>query len=204
MTEVLNEYKKILNASKTLGLEVNAGKCELFLVNAESDECLNSLQSFNMLTPGVKLLNKENLTLLGAPIFPNAIENSLEPKLQKLILMSQRLKEIDAHDAFFLLGNCFSMPKLTYTIRTSPCFLKSEILNKYDSVIKNCLQDILNISLEEPAGDQATLLIKLGGLGIKLASEVALPAYLSSVYSSNSIVQSLIPESIKQDLNPFL
>ena len=82
-------------------------------------------------------LNKNNLTLLGAPIFPEAIESILEPKLEKLILMANRLKEIDAHDALFLLRNCFSMPKLTYNLRTSPCFLNSEILNKYDSIKRN-------------------------------------------------------------------
>jgi hypothetical protein len=155
-----------------------------------------ALDEFNNLTPGVKLLTKNNLTLLGAPIFPEAIESILQPKLEKLILMANRLKEIDAHDALFLLRNCFSMPKLTYNLRTSPCFLKSEILNKYDSIIKESLQEILNVKLDEKAWDQSTLPIKLGGLGIKLASEVALPAYLSSVYSSKSVVKSLLPESI--------
>ena len=103
------------------------------------------------MTPGVKLQNKNNLTLLGSPIFPEAIESILEPKLENLILMATRLKEIDAHDALFLLRNCFSMPKLTYHLRTSPCFLKNEILAKYDSIIKESLQCILNVKLGEKA-----------------------------------------------------
>ena len=203
VTQVIQDYKRILEATSNLGLQINPGKCELYLVNPLLEECKNALDTFNNVTPGVKLLNKANLKLLGAPIFPEAIDSILEPKLENLILMANRLKEIDAHDALFLLRNCFSMPKLTYHLRTSPCFLKKETLNKYDSIIKESLQDILNVKLDEKGWDQSSLPIKFGGLGIKLASEVALPAYLSSVYSSKSTVKSLIPASIREDLNTF-
>ena len=57
--------------------------------------------------------------------------------------------------------------------------------------------------LDEKAWDHSTLPIKFGGLGIKLASEVSLPAYLSSFYSTTSIVKSLVPHLIKDDLNPL-
>ena len=159
-------------------------------------KCLEKKKKKKKVTPGVKLLSKDNLTLLGAPIFPEAIESILGTKLENLTLMVNRLKEIDAHDALFLLRNCFSMPKLTYNLRTSPCFLKKEVLIRYDTIIKEALQKILNVNLDEKAWNQSTLPIKFGGLGIKLASEVALPAYLSSVYSSKSIVKSLIPDLI--------
>ena len=132
-----------------------------------------------------------------------AIDNVLKSKLESLKLMASRLKEIDAHDALFLLRNCFSMPKLTYTLRTSPCFLRMETLNEYDTIINQSLQDILNVKLEEKAWNQSTLPIKIGGLGIKLASEVALPAYLSSVSSSKTIVKSLVPHLLKEDQNTF-
>ena len=202
VSQVIQDYKRILNAT-SLGLEINPNKCELFLVNPSSNECTNALDKFNNLTPGMKLLDKKNLTLLGAPIFPEAIESILTPKLEKLIVMASRLKEIDAHDALFLLRNCFSMPKLTYNLRTAPCFLKKDILNKYDTIMKESLQAILNVKLDENAWVQSTLPVKLGGLGIKLASEVALPAYLSSVYSSESIMKGLIPDSIKEDPNSY-
>ena len=53
------------------------------------------------------------------------------------------------------------------------------------------------------ARKQSSLPIKLGGLGIKLASEVALPGYLSSTYAIKSIVQSLIPDLIKENQKIF-
>ena len=93
------------------------------------------------------------------------------------------------------------MPKLNYFLRKAPCFLNKEILEKYDSIIRNALEDILNVKLDGRAWEQSTLPIKLGGLGIKLASEVALPGYLSSAYATNSIVQRLIPDHMKEDQN---
>ena len=102
VSEVFRDYNKIQEATSTLGLEINPNKCELFLVNPNSEESTNAHDKFNNLTPGVKLLDKKNLTLLGAPVFPEAIEKMLEPKLEKLSLMANRLKEIDAHDALFV------------------------------------------------------------------------------------------------------
>ena len=69
----------------------------------------------------------------------------------------------------------------------------------YDTYIKNSLQKILNISLEDQAWNQSTLPINLGGLGIKLATEVALPAYLSSAYASKNTVNSIVPAYIQED-----
>ena len=61
------------------------------------------------MTDGIRLIQKEDLTLLGAAVLPEAIENMLIAKREKLILMSQRLLEIDKHDALFLLKNCYSI-----------------------------------------------------------------------------------------------
>ena len=79
------------------------------------------------------------------------------------------------------------------------CFLNKGILRDYDDSIRYSLQKILNIQLEVSAWNLCTLPINLGGLGIKLASEVALPAFLSSSYASISTVKSLVPLHIRED-----
>ena len=86
---VLSDYQQILKALSTHGLEVNPSKCELFLINPQSDECINALASFRKITDGIKLVEKEDLTLLGAPIFPEGINKVLESKLEDLKLMSK-------------------------------------------------------------------------------------------------------------------
>ena len=77
-------------------------------------------------------MNNYNLTLLGSPIFKEAIKSSLGPKLENLELMASRLKQIDNHEALYLLRNCFSIPKLNYLLRTAPCFIEKDELQKYD------------------------------------------------------------------------
>ena len=63
----------------------------------------------------------------------------------------------------------------------------------YGDVIKHSLQDLLNVQLSSIAYSQATLPVSFGGLGVRLASDLALPAFLSSVMSSSDMVQQLLP-----------
>ena len=58
---------------------------------------------------GIKIVNSSELTLLGAPIFPEAINAVLEPKLSSLKTMTKRLLEIDNHEAFFLERHGFTI-----------------------------------------------------------------------------------------------
>jgi len=43
---------------------------------------------------------------------------------------------------------------------------------------------------------QATLPVKHGGIGIRLATQVSLPAYLSSVASSSDLALQLLPQRL--------
>ena len=89
---------------------------------------------------------------------------------------------MDAHDALFLLRNCFAIPKLTYVLRTSPCF-QSPLLKSYDSKIRSALEKVVNIQLSGLSCEQCTLLVWFGGLGIRSAEDIVLPAFLSSIYA---------------------
>ena len=201
---VLSDYQRILDAATNLGLTVNPNKCELCIINPQSVDTSIALNRFCELTDDIRLIQKEDLTLLGAAVLPEAIENMLIAKREKLILMSQRLLEIDKHDALFLLKNCYSIPKLTYVLRTVPCFTRPDILQTYDLIIKEALENILNTSLKQDScWIQSTLPVNLGGFGNRLASEIALPAYLSSVRASIGTTSSLLTPEIQQDRNAF-
>ena len=76
-------------------------------LNENQRETKSVLDKFRSVTPKIKLIPQENMSLLGSPINANATERILSDKLQELIVMTTRLKELDAHDALFLLKNCF-------------------------------------------------------------------------------------------------
>ena len=110
--------KPLKAAAATYSLEVNPTNCELFIIRPESDECHNTHELFCKASPGqceVKLLEKHDLTILGAPILAEGIRKVLTDKIKSLKTMTERLKEIVAHEALFLLRNCFSIPKLTFS-----------------------------------------------------------------------------------------
>ena len=133
---------------------------------------------FRAATPGIKLIPQDNISLLGAPIHKNATSAILGKKLDELKLMSKRLLDLDAHDALFLLKNCFFIPKLLYLFRTSPCF-SNRILEEFDNTIRNTLQSILNVNIDDSKWTQSSLPVGLGGLGVRSATELPyLPSYL--------------------------
>merc|ERR1712020_54115 len=256
---VFNDLQKIKDATNTHGLEINPGKCELFIISPDPNQNVSSativheikemnvtnvtkvlggavgqsqssmertvpsssslynilsrniqdvnvtnvINRFDDLFKGIKILNKSELSLLGAPIFPEAINTILNPKLENLKLMASRLNEIDNHEALFLLRHCFAMPKLTYFLRTSPCFLEQDTLEKFDKIIKDTLVNILNISLPDMAYNQATLPISKGGLGLRLATEIALSGFLSSVCATKSKARNLLPMNVTNATNVF-
>ena len=136
----------------------------------------------------------------------SSVTKSLDKKLIEFKRLCGRLQVLNSHDAFFLLRNCFSVPKLLYTLRSAPCYA-NHLLKQYDDTIRNTLQLILNISLSDSSWDQASLPISSGGIGVRLAADLALPAFLSSVAGSLDLVKKLTPPRLHDsvgDLDPYL
>ena len=139
---VFLNFKKLLSTENSLGLKVNPAKCELISLNSIIDA--NTLRMFEEIAPKIKSVKRGNMTLLGAPVLPSAVDMALESKLSALLTLLEQLDQVDAHDALFLLRNCFAISKLTYVLRTSACF-QSPLLKSYDSKIHCALEKMLNI-----------------------------------------------------------
>ena len=76
------------------------------------------------------------MTLLGAPIGQKSEISAVEAKLGDLKRICHRLETLPAHVAFFLLKNCFYIPKLLYMFRTAPVYRKLYELTKFDTEIR--------------------------------------------------------------------
>lgn len=61
-----------------------------------------------------------------------------------------------------------------------------------DQLLKDTVGKILNITLTDSSWMQATLPIKYGGLGIRTTSSLALPAFLSSVHGTLSLIGGIL------------
>ncbi|KAL7668206.1 hypothetical protein ACOME3_008918 [Neoechinorhynchus agilis] len=66
-------------------------------------------------------------------------------------------------------------------------------------MVKASLEKILNTQLSDEAWRQASLPVSPGGLGIRKAADISLPAYLGSYVASRKIAQSFLGENYTLD-----
>ena len=196
VSDLLADIEHITLQGQHLGLQLNFSKCEVIT---------NDPDVFQMIRSSLPLavhVSPSDATLLGAAVGDeDAISSLLTKKLHDLQQLSDRLKLLDTHDAFFLLKNCFALPRLMYTLRTNPCF-DNAVVTRYDDLIRSTLQSILNVQLTDSSWKQAILPVRLGGLGIQIASRTALPAYLSSVCGSANLSTILLPDRFADFTGP--
>lgn len=173
LRDLLHDIQVLKDASD-LGLLLNASKCEI--ISTDMTICSTLLVAL----PGAKLLPPSQAQLLGSPVGDEpSVSSVLSGKVEALRRLGERLKLLTAHDALLLLRNCFALPKLLYTLRSAPCFLSSE-LETYDDCLREILGAVTNnlLGRESHPWVQATLPVKLGGLGIRRAVDVAPSAYM--------------------------
>ena len=175
-----------------IGLQLNREKSEIVCANSDTSNAIQpSLQ-------GAQEVDPAKATLLGSSIGDvSSVSDVLRAKADMLRKMGDRLQHLSAHDAILLLKHSFALPKLLYNLRTSPCFL-SPMLQEYDELLKSIVGHITNIhfSEDDPAWTQATLPVKMGGLGIRSAVQLAPSAFLASAAASYDLVHHIIPRRL--------
>ncbi len=69
--------------------------------------------------PLIECVPRDHITLLGAGLGDKSLQDKLSKKLETLQRMCTRLTRLPSQSAFFLLKNCYAIPKFMYLIRTS-------------------------------------------------------------------------------------
>ncbi|KAF0290150.1 GDP-mannose 4,6 dehydratase [Amphibalanus amphitrite] len=109
--------------------------------------------------------------------------------VEKLIRRLQALEE--AHQAFFLLKSYVSLPRVLYLLRSSPAYRHPALLVKIDETVRCGMEAITNVRLRGDSWRQATLPVNLGGLGVRMVTDVALPAHIASQVASADTIASI-------------
>lgn len=187
---VVDALKAIISGLGELGLHLNSEKCELFACSGNLAQ--DSRAELDLLMPGVKVLTKTSFTLLGAPIFPEGVPGVLGDKLKSLAGAKPHLKELSAHVALTILRSCLSLPRLTYTLRTTPVWLCRREADSYDNELMSLLEMILNVKMSPSQWDQAALPIRFGGLGVRRLQDTELPSFLASSHGVLELVTRIL------------
>jgi hypothetical protein len=88
---VFENFKRIINTAKEVGLHINPNKCELFFCSDTVDE--DVLRKFKSLTSEILVVNKNNLELLGSPIFEDGFDFIAKKKIEKVFLLLKNIEQ---------------------------------------------------------------------------------------------------------------
>src|SRR6218665_27031 len=123
---------------------------------------------------------------LGSPLSTrDALSEAPTTRTAELRRMLDRIAYVATYDALILLRCSVSATRL-HTLRCCPCADHPE-LTQYAAELRSGLSIILNLPLTDKAWIQASLPIKRGGVGIRSVTSLALPAFLASATSTDSI-----------------
>jgi hypothetical protein len=120
----------------------------------------------------------------------------LENKVDDLSRAVSRLTLLHSHDAISLLCSSLSIPKLLFILRTSECSGNSA-LARLDLALREGLVSILNVEIDNDQWMQASLPVKLGGLGFRSDVTPALSAFLASAAGTRKLQDAVLPSTIR-------
>jgi hypothetical protein len=142
---VLSNFRKVINLSRKIGLELNFNKCEIFCYYS-GDTDLKVIKEFQNLAPGIKICDRESLCLLGSPIFDQGFKNTVEKSIITIENLLNKAEFLSRHVAYTLIKNCLFIPKFNFLLRTTPFWKCSDYVNSIDSSLKFSLERILGDS----------------------------------------------------------
>jgi len=194
---VLSNAAIIRNGLFSAGLEINNCKCELLIVNNTTNQRRSeTIQLFQEKFPSISIPTPYLWQLLGSPLNQDSTPLHLEAKTKRLGNIIENLGLIEQHQAFFVLKNCLSVPKLIYLLRSAPCFKCKKELELFDTATKTNMEKICNVSFGEENWSQASLPIRHTGLGLRSEVNLSLPCFLSSSHACHrlkGLVNPLLP-----------
>ena len=193
----------LARAGPDLGLHLNATKSLVWC----GDDLSTDINANDPLDRGVPRASPAGFILLGAPVgdIPFA-RGVVDDRIRKIAEFFDVLPSLnDAQLEFALLRFCFSLPKLSYCLRTcDPQHLLPPYQN-FDSLQLSSFSSILGRQLDDSARTQAFLPVKIGGSGLRSATQHGCAAFIASTSQTLNIVDSLLPPSIsrRSTLNAF-
>ena len=139
------------------------------------------------------------IELPGSPILADATRCCIVKKLSEYRRMNDRILLLDGHPGLFLLKNAFSLPRLLLTLRSAPCHHHPELLAEYDVITRSTTEALCNIHVNGSSWSQAKLPVRYGGLGLRTAADLALPAWHSCAARISSVNDILRQPTNKQE-----
>jgi len=183
----------IRDSLSSIGLEINNSKCEVLLINHTDINKPQTSKLFQDQFSSLAIPDPTHWQLLGSPLHQESAPLHLKAKIKVLDSITENLELIEPHQAFYILQNCLSIPKLTYLLHSAPCFKCKEELEAFDNAKRTNTEKISNVTFGKDSWSQASLPIWHGGLGLRSAADLSLSFFLSSSFACQGLVNKLLP-----------
>ena len=193
---ILQYLKKLTDEARKLGLMIRPTKCEL---PVKAENTVSIREKLNVICPLIELIPVENVTIKGAALGEKSIDAILEKKNEEFKRISTNIKDFPKHQAFFLIKNCFAIPKLLYIFHTSAVLKKDKISQELPDNLKDTIESVTDISLGRDTWTQLTLPVKLGGFGLRFSIELAPSAFIAMFVSCSLLATSLLNNHSQPD-----
>ena len=184
--DVYQVFQLIQENGPALGLHLNVKKNEIWW------PCRNADDPFPL---DVDRVDNAGVKLLGAAIGSRDFTTDfVKKKLKVLDDVSKALREVnDAQVEFGLFRGCLSYNKINHLLRTCPPDLLEDALGKFDDHFQSMVADILRVGcLAEDQWEQASLPVRLSGLGVSQTRVTAGSAFVGSCALTKDLVAQLL------------
>ena len=120
---------------------------------------------------------------------------NIQGLLNKTFSLQSLITELDNPQIeLHLLRSCLSTCKVIHLLRSVPIGDIGNIINHFDLNLRSSLSQIMHCTLTDEAWLQATLPLRLSGLGLREASPLAPIAFASSCALAHSIASKISPD----------
>ena len=92
-----------------------------------------------------------------------------------------------------ILRAAYGSPKILNVLRSAPC-VDHPALTRFDTLLRDAISSITNCALDEVVWVQASLPIRVGGLGIRSVVVLASSAFLASAAATSDLQTAILGE----------
>ena len=156
---------------------------------------------------GILPINDDGFVYLGCPIGNERyVALKVAERVDEIKEVLEKLPSLsDSHVEFVLLRSCFSLPKVSYLLRTtSPSPSSLHYWRLFDSHIREALVRTLGSNLGDREWLQSQLPVAMAGMGLRSAEDHSSSAQISSMLETEHLTESLLKKEVHVDLGEAL
>ena len=182
--EVRRALDIVAEEAQRVGLRLNLAKCEVWSEDAAA------VADF---PAEITRCTAEGFELLGVGIGTRELcERILDKRVTKIAESLAMMSVVDdPQTELSLMGCCLGYPRFAFAIRSTPPSLIKVATQRFDQLMTDTAKERLDIGFNERRLKQWILPIRMGGVGLPRAADIAPAAFLANVADTLPMIKQI-------------